>query len=151
VGERVYVAAAHDDVFSPYGAVYCLDRGTGKMLWTFDDKKKMKQIFSSPVVVGDRLYIGEGFHQDFECRVFCLNAEKGEKIWELATGSHTESTPCVVDGRVYCGAGDDGLYCIDAVKGEKVWNFPSFHIDASPVVVGDRVYAGCGIGDAYKI
>jgi outer membrane protein assembly factor BamB len=150
VGERVYVGAAHDDVFSPYGAVYCLDRGTGKVLWTFDDKKKMKQIFSSPVVVGDRLYIGEGFHQDFECRVFCLNAEKGEKIWELATGSHTESTPCVVDGRVYCGAGDDGLYCIDAAKGTKVWNFPSFHIDASPVVVGDRVYAGCGIGDAYK-
>src|SRR6185437_8388011 len=74
VGDRVYVAAAHDDVFRPYGAVYCLDRANGKVVWSFDDGRKMKQVFSSPVVVGDRLYIGEGFHQDLECRVFCLTA-----------------------------------------------------------------------------
>ena len=67
--------------------------------WSFHDKKKMKQVFSSPVVVGDQLYIGEGLHEDQDCRIFCLSAGKGEKIWEFATDSHTESTPCVVDGR----------------------------------------------------
>jgi outer membrane protein assembly factor BamB len=110
----------------------------------------MKQVFSSPVIVGDRLYIGEGFHQDDNCKLYCLSLDKGEKLWEYQTASHTESTPCVVDGRVYCGAGDDGLFCLTADKGDKVWNFPSFHIDASPVVVGDSVYAGCGIGDTFK-
>ena len=53
VGERVYIAAAHDSAFSPYGALYCLERGTGKIVWTFNNKKKMKQVFSTPVVVGD--------------------------------------------------------------------------------------------------
>jgi outer membrane protein assembly factor BamB len=150
VGDRVYLAAAHDDVFRPYGAVYCLDRATGEPVWTFNDNGKMKQVFSSPVVVDGRLYIGEGFHQDSECRIFCLSADKGVKLWDFATESHTESTPCVVDGKLYCGAGDDGMFCLTASRGEKVWNFPSFHIDASPVVVGDRVFAGCGIGDTFK-
>ena len=49
-GDRVYVAAAHDDVFRPYGRLYCLDRTTGKVAWTFDNDKKMKQAFSSPVI-----------------------------------------------------------------------------------------------------
>ncbi len=150
IGDRVYVAAAHDGAFRPYGAVYCLDRGTGKVVWTFDEKGKMKQVFSSPVVVDGKLYIGEGFHQDSECRIFCLSAETGEKLWEYGTDSHTESTPAVVGGKLYCGAGDDGMFCLSANKGEKLWQFPSFHIDASPVVVGDRVYAGCGIGDEHK-
>jgi outer membrane protein assembly factor BamB len=150
VGDHLYVAAAHDDVFRPFGAVYCLQRATGNVLWTFDDKRKMKQVFSSPVVVGDRLYIGEGFHQDAECRVLCLSAQSGKKLWEHPVDSHTESTPCVVNGRVYCGAGDDGLLCLNADTGEKVWGFPSFHIDTTPVVRGGSVYVGCGIGDTFR-
>jgi outer membrane protein assembly factor BamB len=149
-GERVYVAAAHDSVFHPYGALYCLDRATGRPIWAFHDGKKMKQVFSSPVVVEGRLYIGEGFHQDDECKVYCLDAATGKKLWERPTRSHTEATPFVAGGRVYIGAGDDGLYCLDAATGDKVWNFPGFHIDASPVVVGDRVYAGCGLGEEHK-
>jgi outer membrane protein assembly factor BamB len=149
-GDRLYVAAAHDDVFRPWGAVYCLERATGNVLWTFDDKRKMKQVFSSPVVVGDRLYIGEGFHQDADCRILCLGTERGQKLWEHSVDSHTESTPCVIDGKVYCGAGDDGLLCLMASTGEKVWNFPSFHIDTTPVVRGGSVFAGCGIGDTFK-
>jgi outer membrane protein assembly factor BamB len=120
------------------------------MLWTFDDKRKMKQVFSSPVFAGNRLYIGEGFHQDAECRVLCLDAARGEKLWEHAVDSHTESTPCVIDGKVYCGAGDDGLLCLTAETGEKVWNFPSFHIDTCPVVRGSSIFAGCGIGDTFR-
>jgi outer membrane protein assembly factor BamB len=56
----------------------------------------------------------------------------------------------VVGGRVYVGAGDDGLYCLDAATGKKVWNFPGFHFDSEPVVAGGRVYVGCGVGDVFK-
>jgi outer membrane protein assembly factor BamB len=149
-GRRVYVGAAHDSAFSPYGAVYCLDRETGEVLWTFHDGKKMKPVYSSPVLVDGRLYVGEGYHQDQFCKIYCLDPEKGEKVWEFGTYSHTESTPAVVGDRLYSGAGDDGLYCLSADKGEKVWQFPSFHIDAPPQVAQGRVYAGCGIGDLYK-
>lgn len=150
LGDRVYVAAAHDSVFRPYGAVYCLAKDSGKVIWTFHDGKKMKQVFSSPVVVGDRLYIGEGFHQDADCKVYCLDVARGTKVWEHQTGSHTESTPFVSDGRVYVGGGDDGLYALDAATGARLWNYPGYHIDAGAVVAGDRVYVGCGIGDTYR-
>jgi outer membrane protein assembly factor BamB len=150
-GDRVYVAAAHDDPFAPYGAIYCLERATGKVVWTFNDDKEMKQVFSSPCLADGKLYVGEGYHQDKSCKLYCLDATSGKKVWAFATESHTESSPCVVMGRVFCGAGDDGVYCLDAVSGKKVWQFPGVHVDAGPVVVGKRLYAGSGIGDVYRV
>jgi outer membrane protein assembly factor BamB len=102
-------------------------QGAPELLWTFRLPRK-GGISSTPLVVGDRVYVSAAHDR---------------------TGSHTESTPWAADGRVFCGAGDDGLYCLTAEKGEKVWGFPSFHIDAPPLVAGDRVLAGCGIGDVY--
>jgi outer membrane protein assembly factor BamB len=149
-GERIYIAAAHDSVFRPHGALYCLDRATGKPLWSFSDGGKMKPVHSTPAIVGGRLYIGEGLHQDLDCKVYCLDAQTGKKLWEFQTTSHTEATPAVDGTRLYVGAGDDGLYCLDAVKGARVWNFPAFHIDATPLVADGRVYAGAGIGDVFQ-
>jgi outer membrane protein assembly factor BamB len=150
VGDRVYIAAAHDNPFQPYGALYCLERATGKKVWAFSNGEKMKQVFSTPQVVGDSLYIGEGFHQDSFCKIYCLKADSGEKKWEFQTSSHTESSPFVADGKVYCGAGDAGLYCLDAQTGKQVWNFPGFHVDAGPVVVDGKVYCGAGVSDVFK-
>jgi outer membrane protein assembly factor BamB len=149
-GDHIYVAAAHDSVFKSYGALYCLDRATGDLRWTFHDGKKMKPAFSSPCIADGRLFIGEGFHQDSNCKLYCLRADTGTKVWEFPTGSHTESSPCVWEGKVYCGAGDDGLYCLDAATGKEVWHFRGFHIDAGPTPAGGRVYFGSGIGDIYK-
>jgi outer membrane protein assembly factor BamB len=149
-GNRVYVAAAHEHAFRPTGALYCLDRDTGAVVWTFDDDKEMKPVFSTPVVAGSKLYIGEGFHQDYECKVYCLDAATGKKLWHFEARSHTESTACLSDGRLWIGAGDDGVYCLDAAKGEVVWNFPGFHVDAPPLFADGKVYAGCGIGDTHR-
>jgi outer membrane protein assembly factor BamB len=149
-GDRVYVGVANDNVFNPYGTLYCLDRLTGKEIWHFDDGKKMRQIYSTPCVVEGKLYIGEGLHQDVNCKIYCLKADNGELRWQFNTRSHTESSPCVVDGKLFCGAGDDGLYCLEAETGKKLWNFPGYHIDTSPAVVGKMVFAGAGVGDIYK-
>src|SRR5262249_2531711 len=118
--------------------------------WKFnnnDDLVLMKQGFSTPCLADGRLYVGEGFHQDKECRLFCLNADTGAKIWEFETSSHTESSPCIVNGKVYFGAGDDGVYCLKAADGREVWHFPGLHVDSSPVVIDGRLYAGSGVGD----
>jgi outer membrane protein assembly factor BamB len=150
VGDRVYLAGAHGGVFEKYGVLYCLDRATGKVVWTFDNDRQLKQVFSTPCLADGRLYIGEGFHEDTGCNLFCLDAATGKKVWEFSTTSHTESSPCVADGKVYCGAGDDGLYCVDAATGKKLWQYPGLHVDCSPVVAGKRVYAGSGVGDTYR-
>jgi outer membrane protein assembly factor BamB len=147
VGDRVYVAASHRAGFHAYGRVYCLDRRTGKTLWQFDDDGDLRQLFCSPTFANGKIYIGEGYHQDRNCRLFCLDAEKGKKDWEFGTASHTESSPCVVDGRVYFGAGDDGLYCVDANTGAKIWQFEGPHVDTNPVIAAGMVFAGSGYGD----
>jgi outer membrane protein assembly factor BamB len=145
VGDRVYVGAT----LGSQGVVFCLDRATGKVIWdTRKSLKWMKHIsISSPVLVDGKLYIGEGFHQDSNCKVYCINAETGKEVWNYPTGSHTESSPFVAEGKVYIGAGDDGLYCLDAKTGDELWHYNGLHIDANPLVHEKRLYVGAGEGD----
>jgi outer membrane protein assembly factor BamB len=145
-GSFVYIGAAHQRGFSQRGGVYCLDRHTGEERWVFNAGGEMKPVFSSPCIAEGRLYVGEGFHQDAECKLYCINAKDGTKLWDFPTQSHTESSPCVDGGRVFFGAGDDGVYCVDAVTGKERWHFRGLHVDSSPAVVGERVYAGSGYG-----
>src|SRR5262249_40484221 len=129
---------------------FCLDRNTGKVIWKFDDRGELKQMFSSPRIANGRLYVGEGFHQDSFCKLYCLDAASGEKLWHIQTKSHTESSPTIVDGKVYLGAGDDGFYGADAENGKIIWHFEGAHVDFNPVLVDGKLYAGSGYG-TYEI
>lgn len=149
-GERVYIGAVLPSAFGSSGVVYCVDRKTGREIWMFNDDGNMKPVFSSPCVADGRVYIGEGFHQHADCKLYCLDSLTGKKLWDFPTASHTESTPCVLGGKVFFGAGDDGLYCLDAVTSEKIWHLEGLHVDASPLVIDNRLYGGSGVGDSYK-
>ena len=151
-GDRVYFAAAHSRGLTTFGRVYCVDRATGRLIWTFDNDEEMKQVsISSPCLAEGLLYVGEGFHQDTDCKLYCLEAGTGKKRWEHQTGSHVESSPCVADGRVFFGAGDDGVVCYDARTGAEAWHFGGIHVDTSPAVVNGRLYAGTGYGQNYQV
>jgi outer membrane protein assembly factor BamB len=149
-GDRVYVGAIHSSGLAHYGAVYCLERDTGQVLWRFTDDGDMQQLFSTPCLADGRLFIGEGLHEDRGCKFYCLDAATGSKLWQFETASHTESSPCAGSGKVFFGAGDDGLYCFD-YHGKEQWHFQEpLHIDANPLVVGDRLYCGSGISRTHK-
>jgi outer membrane protein assembly factor BamB len=143
-GDRIYVGSAQADIFSSGGIVYCLDAGSGEMIWKF---QTTREIFSSPAVVDGRVYIGEGLHQDVDSRLYCLDASTGSFLWSFQTSSHVESSPAVVDGRVFFGGGADGVYCINAETGEEIWHYPGIHVDISPAVHDGSVYVGTGYGD----
>jgi outer membrane protein assembly factor BamB len=150
-GDRIYVGVIHDVGFSTAGAVYCLDRFTGKQFWKFDDGERMQHMFSSPCLADGRLYIGEGMHQNFQCKLYCLDADTGTKVWDFEVGNHIESSPCVVDGKVFFGAGDDGVYCLDAKTGKPCWHFDEpLHVDSNPAVVGGKLFAGSGLSRKCK-
>ena len=147
VGSQVYISAAQGSFFSSGGSVYCVDADSGVNRWRYDTPI---QIFSSPTVVGGRVYVGEGFHQDADCHLHCLDANSGRPIWRFKTASHVESTPFISQGKVYFGAGGDGVYCLDALEGEEIWHYPSIHVDMSPAVWKGKVYFGTGYGE-YRI
>lgn len=150
-GEQIYAAVIHDNALAPSGVVYCLDRRRGTLRWQFDDDGAMRQTISTPCLSDGRLYIGEGMHGNDVCKMYCLDAASGRKVWQFLTGGHIESSPCVAAGAVFFGSGDDGLYCLDATSGEKRWQFSGqWHVDVSPAVEEGRVYAGSGVSRLYR-
>lgn len=150
-GDRIYVAAIRDAGLSTSGAIYCLGRDTGKVVWQFDDNGEMQHMYSSPCVADGRLYVGEGMHANQVCKFYCVDAATGKKLWHVVSAGHIESSPCVADGKVFFAAGDDGLYCLDARTGARRWHYEApLHVDTSPTIVGKRLYCGSGVSRTRK-
>ncbi len=165
VGNRVYVSAAEKGPLTDRGAILCLDAATGATAWAYSPGN-FRATFSSPAVVYKRdkdgaadfqngyVVCGEGLHFTTEARVTCLNLA-GEKLWDHRTASHVESSPCISDGRVYIGAGDDGYYCfeLDPNNGKPdgepkiLWHKTGadyLDCESSPIVHDGVFYAGLG-------
>jgi outer membrane protein assembly factor BamB len=104
---------------------------------------------SSPVLVGDKLYVFSRVGGDEV--ISCLKASNGDVIWEdkypsqpatkPAGGIHEgpRSTPAVAEGKV-CTLGVRGvLSCLDADKGAVLWrketkSHPKFFTSSSPLI-----------------
>ena len=135
---RIYVGCDND-------AVYCFDAATGRdPLWTFPTRYP---VFAPPVVANGRMYTGEGLHHNTDARLYCADAVTGKKLWQFQTTSHVEYSGTVAEGRIYFGAGDDGVYCLDAETGAKIWQAKGRHVDQSPLVVRGLVIVGVGYGE----
>ena len=153
VGSRVFVSAADKGLFSDRGAIYCLDALGGGVVWKYAPKG-FRATYSSPAVAGGYLVCGEGLHFTRDARITCLDAATGKKLWEYRTASHVESSPAIAEGRVYIGAGDDGLYCIALKPGPEgkanvLWHLPGEKYpdcETSPIVHAGKVYFGLGEG-----
>ncbi len=143
-GGSIFVGLAELSTFSTGGYVLCLDLSSGKVRW---QHKTQFPVFSSPAVVSGRVFIGEGYHQDANCRLWCLDATSGKPIWHFESKSHIESSPFVAREQVYFGAGADGVYCLRANDGGVVWHFADEHVDTSPLVTSGFLFCGTGYGE----
>jgi outer membrane protein assembly factor BamB len=151
-GDDVWVGAARTTFRQ--GTLYCLNRADGTRRGEFIGRdSNLKQMISSPVIVDGKLYMGEGFHDDPNCRLFCVDPGERKEVWSFQTGSQTEPTPCIANGKVYFGAGNDGIYCVDAATAAQViWRFPPkdytgglLRCGSSPALVKNRLYAGSAV------
>lgn len=139
------VAAGRVFAGSDNRKLYCFHAQTGDVLWTF---KAAAELFGSPVVSGDRVYLGEGLHHTADAKLYCLDVVTGRKLWEFATRGHVEFSPTLFDGRLYVAAGGDGIYCLDAASGAQLWRYPGPHVDLSPAVSERGVFFGGFWGEA---
>jgi outer membrane protein assembly factor BamB len=147
VGNRIYAGVGNMSPFGASGSIVAVDADTGGLAWKYSGKgdldPTLRPVFSSPAVAVEGkppaakyLVSGEGYHEDRNCRMICLDLEpvsrSGGKeppklLWHLQTTSHVESAPCIHEGRACIGAGDDGLWCVELATGKVLW-----HLEGAP-------------------
>jgi outer membrane protein assembly factor BamB len=87
--------------------LHCLDRKTGKALWTF---KTRGDVDGSPVICGDKAVFGSK-----DGRVYLVKLADGTLVWDYEIGTPVLTSPAVTDGLVVVGA-DDGRVVVFGTK-----------------------------------
>ena len=69
------------------------------------------------------------------------------ELWRVEVGGRVNSAPAVVDGVLYVGAANGGVFALDIATGSQVWQFNANNpISSSPAVVDGSVYVGSDNG-----
>jgi orotate phosphoribosyltransferase len=93
---------------------------------------------STPLLVGDRLYMGTE-----SGKMFCIDRMNGKAIWSFdVQTTHQKgiwSSPAHHNGRIYFGAYNGIAYCLDAETGAEIWKNPCCEfIGSSPLIVPEH-------------
>jgi outer membrane protein assembly factor BamB len=83
--------------------VHCLDRSTGKAIWTFLTKSRVD---SSPLICRNRVYVGSN-----DGLLYVLDLTSGKKLWEFTAGAPLSASPAAGEGSLVIGSQDGVLYC----------------------------------------
>ncbi|HQR72796.1 MAG TPA: PQQ-binding-like beta-propeller repeat protein [Burkholderiaceae bacterium] len=150
------------------GHLYAIDQQTGQEKWNF---KSRMPIASSAAVVDGTVYFVSSTGS-----LAAIDAANGQPRWVFATEYERKfeaknlhgypsaaqtvpdawdvyvSSPAVVNGVVYFGGGDGGVYAVDAKSGVLQWKFATGDVvHASPAVANGVVYVGSFDGNLYAI
>ena len=149
--DKIYVAIGQDPEHGEgVGALTCIDPSKGEgqdaIVWQF---KEIGRTISTPSIVDGLVYIS-----DYAGKLYCLDAETGQKYWEHDTLSHIWGSTTVVDGKVFLGNEDGELAILKAGKEYEEINTVEFpaSIYSSVVVANNTFYVTTGTHlYAYKI
>jgi outer membrane protein assembly factor BamB len=159
IGGVVQVVSAQGD-----GWVRGYEALTGKKLWEFDTNPKeaiwpktRNELISTPVIVGDRVYLANGQdpeHGEGTGHFYAIDATKrgditqSGRLWHFEKIRRSISTAAVADGLVYISDFSGFLYCLDANTGKEIWMHDLFAaVWSSPFVADGKVYIGDEDGD----
>jgi outer membrane protein assembly factor BamB len=121
------------------GGIFCLDRLTGRKLWSTYVKRdafRYDSFYSSPSTDGKRLYTISRSGQ-----IVALDAQNGRIVWTHDVGGWGYATPAVTPGRVFIGGFDGNLRAFSPASGHELWRtYLGGKIIGSPVVIGKLVF-----------
>jgi outer membrane protein assembly factor BamB len=130
------------------GEVVALSVGKGTVRWT----RHIGASETSPVVVGNRLYVG-----DWLGHVYALDKRSGRIIWTATTGGAVKGGIAVSGNQVYAGSYDGHLYAFDARNGRQLWRASGDarllghgQFYSTPAAAYGRVYIGSTDGKVYS-
>jgi outer membrane protein assembly factor BamB len=88
---------------------------------------------------------------DLDGKLFALNLQTGEKIWEFTTEIGFVTTPVVLDGKVYLGDIDGKFHCLD-LQGKEQWSYQAdAEINSSANFYKDNVLFGSQDAHLYAV
>ncbi|TWT90449.1 outer membrane biogenesis protein BamB [Pseudobythopirellula maris] len=113
--------------------------------------------WSSPVVLGDRVYLTTATEDGKQLSALCLDLETGKIVWDRVvfevaeprfchpTNTYASCTPFIEPDRLYVHYGSYGTACLDAATGKTLWERRDFVSDdfrgpgSSPIVHGEEL------------
>ncbi|MFO7819022.1 MAG: PQQ-binding-like beta-propeller repeat protein [Halanaerobacter sp.] len=128
-----------------------LNSQTGEQKWEFDAQAR---IISTPAVEQDKVYFGTAVQGAEEGNFYALDAESGQKLWQLKIpGGIYYSAPKIEDEVLYFGDKKGNLYAVQAKTGEELWKFEaaSSIMYSSPAVSEETIIVGTVDGELYAI
>lgn len=103
--------------------------------------------FSTPVVKGERLYVGVDAGVFYAFRI-----PRAKKLWKFKTKGAVQAQAAVADGTVYVGDGKGFVYALAAETGELKWSTPlDTEIMAQPLILGSTLYIPTMSGRMYAL
>ncbi|MFB3765193.1 MAG: PQQ-binding-like beta-propeller repeat protein [Methanotrichaceae archaeon] len=106
------------------GTIYCVDLKNGSKIWTLKTDNSpcgSATIFNGTVYMATYNFEGDG-------DLIAISLDNGSVLWKVPT-VRTDSTPAVVNGRIYLCGGCEGFSelvtrCFDADDGDLIWSTP---------------------------
>ena len=151
-------------VFGAQGLLRCLDRKSGKELWsnpthkTFDAQEGYFGAGSTPVVEGDLVLVNVGAARS-RAGIVAFNLKTGKVVWKGTEEQPSYSSPIVTT----VGGNRQAIFvtrynclALNPTNGEVLWTFPFGARGptvnaATPVLVGNKLFvtASYGVGGVY--
>ena len=159
IGGEVQVVSAQGD-----GWVRGYEAATGRKLWEFDTNPKdsvwpktRNELVATPVIAGDRVYIGNGQdpeHGEGVGHFYAIDATRRGDItrtglvWHFDKIRRSISTAAVAGGLVYIADFSGYLHCLDANTGQEHWTHDALAaVWGSPFAADGKIYLGDEDGD----
>lgn len=143
-GQRLLLSGGGD------GCIHAFKVRTGEKVWSYSFEDGGGAINCSPVVQGNKVWIGHGEENvgnGTQGRIICLDgaevkAGKPKLLWQYDGVKVKFASPILHEGLLYVCDDAGKLYCFDADKGgEPLWDFAyGKNTKGSPVLADGKIY-----------
>jgi outer membrane protein assembly factor BamB len=131
------------------GELVSLNAKNGKTRWT---RSVGRLAASAPAVDATRVFVTVLQGPTGAGRAMALRQKGGGVIWSKSLPSRTESSPLLIDDRLYFGSENGTLYCLDADTGRELWTYhANGAIKGSPSYADGKLYFGNYGGDVQAV
>ncbi|WP_298302364.1 PQQ-binding-like beta-propeller repeat protein [uncultured Erythrobacter sp.] len=103
------------------GAIFAFDKSTGSEIWRFEDNDMSSDMRPSAFGGGVSFDNGILYATNGAGDVKALNAQTGERIWQVHPAGPLRGSPTIGFGQVYVMTQDNQIIALNAADGELLW------------------------------